>query len=93
MINNWNTYNRDQGLIEDVKIIGEAFDVDKMSIQQHPKLKWNAKVYFMRYEKISLEEGSQMKYVIGKKGTKVLDKYKEVDLDLKELVVFERVKE
>ena len=93
MISNWNTYNRDEGLIEDVKIIGQTVEVDKMSIQQHPQLKWNVIVYFMRYEKISLEEGSQMHYVISKKGTAILDKYKEVDLDLKELVLFERIED
>ena len=93
MTDNWNTYNRDEDLIKDVRIIGELVDVDEMSVQQHSQLKWNLKIYFMRYEKISLEEGSQMHYVIGKKGTELLDKYKEVNLELKELVLFERVKE
>jgi hypothetical protein len=91
MTSNWNTYNRDEGLIGDIKIIGEAVDVDEMSIQSHPKLKWNIFIYFMRYENISLEKESQMHYVVGKKGIDVLDEYKEVDLDLKELVLFERI--
>ena len=93
MVGNWNSYNRDKNLAEDIKKIGQIVDYDTITMQQDYKSKWLLHAYFMRYEKISLDETNQLTYYVGEKGVdEPNDDYKKVGLDLKELVLFEKVK-
>ena len=93
MINNWNTYDRDQGLIEDIQKIGKVVELDEMTMQQDIEPKWALAGYFMRYEKISLEETNQLTYYVGRKGVDQPKDYKKVDLDLEELILFKKINE
>lgn len=91
MISNWNTYSRDENLIDDIKKIGQTIEDNKVTMQQDYKLKWLLHAYFMRYEQISLDETNQLIYYVGEKGIKQpSENYKEVDLDLKNLVLFKK---
>jgi hypothetical protein len=90
-IQNWNTYNRDEAMIEDVKLIGKNIDGKEISVQSDNSSNWALIAYFQRYERISIYRDESKKWLLLNKNTPIPDGYEVVDLELKKFKLCKQV--
>ncbi len=86
MFKNWNTYNRDQAMIEDIKLMSQYIDSKEVSIINENRSNWQLIAYFQRYEYVSLFSKEEKTWLVLNKNTPVIDGYEVVKLKAGEVL-------